>query len=75
MPLIPWKKLIVYKIRCSPKQHGSKVISKIYKSNPRKFHDLVQNIIGKKVTRVEVRDVNGKPLLPSEINDFFASIF
>ena len=66
--------LIVYKIRCSRKQYGSKIISKIYKSNPRKFHDLVQDIIGKKVTRVEVRDVNGKPLLPSEINDFFVSI-
>ena len=68
------RNLIVYKIRCSRKQYGSKIISKIFESNPRKFHDLVQNIIGKKVTRVEVRDVNGKPLLPSEMNDFFASI-
>ena len=68
------RNLIVYKIRCSRKQYGSKIISKIYKSNPRKFHVSVQNIIGKKVTRVEERDINGIPLLPSEINDFFASI-
>ena len=69
------RNLIVYKIRCSCKQYGSKIISKIYKSNPRKFHDLVQNIIGKKATRVEVRDVYCKPLLPSEMNYFFASIY
>ena len=64
------RNLIVYKIRCSRKQYGSKIISKIYRSHPRKFHDLIQNIIGKKVTRVGMRDVNCKPLLPSEINDF-----
>jgi len=47
---------VVYKIRFLLKQYGSKIISKIYKSNPRKIHDTVLNIIGKKVTKVEVRD-------------------
>ena len=46
----------------------------VYKIRCSRKQYLVQNIIDKKVTRVEVRDVNGKPLLPSEINDFFAPI-
>ena len=60
----------MYKIRCFRKQYGSKIISKIYQSHPRKFHYTVQNIIGKKVTKVEVRDDDGNPLQHIEINEF-----
>ena len=68
------KKYNCVKIRCSLKQYGSKIISKIYQSNPRKFHHTIQNIIGKNLTKVEARDNDGKPLQPNEIHEFFASI-
>ena len=69
------RNIVLYKMRYSHKQYGSKIISKIRQSNSRKLYHTVQKIIGKKVTKVEVRDNDGKTLQPNEINELFASIY
>jgi len=68
-----WRNTKEYKIGCSRKQYGSKIVSKIYESNSRKLHDTAQNKIGRKVTKAEERDDDTQPLLTSDANDFFVT--
>lgn len=68
------RNVICLKIKKSKKEFGAQVVNKLWKSNPSRFHQKVQEIMGRTRKQLTIYGSDGEPLSADMINTHFSNI-